>query len=96
MRLSEMEGYADLALKLLGGVPPEQRLARLTEADILTRFTQEQLFAGLPKLLSELDRNGQALALPVDIVRLLPEEYLQSLSPEVEGELRRRLQANGH
>jgi hypothetical protein len=43
-----------------------------------------------------LDRDHQALALPLELLRLLPEEYLRSLSPEVEAEIRRRLRQNGH
>ncbi len=42
-----------------------------------------------------LDRDRQALALPVEVLLLLPEAYLRSLSPEVEAEIRRRLRLNG-
>jgi hypothetical protein len=66
--------------KLLDTLPAEQRLAGLPP---------EQRLAGL-------DRDHQALALPVEVLRLLPENYLRSLSPETEAELRRRLRQNGH
>ncbi|HEX2689500.1 MAG TPA: hypothetical protein VHN14_22920 [Kofleriaceae bacterium] len=46
--------------------------------------------------LAGLDRDHQALALPLEVLRLLPEEYLRSLSPEVHAEIRRRLMQNGH
>ena len=47
-------------------------------------WTREERLAGL-------DRDHQALALPVEVLLLLPEAYLRSLSPEVEAEIRRRL-----
>jgi hypothetical protein len=80
MSMQDMEGYAELMAKLLDTLPPEQRLAGVPP---------EQRLAGF-------DRDHQALALPVEVLRLLPEEYLCSLAPEVEAELRRRLKQNGH
>jgi hypothetical protein len=77
--MQDMEGYKELMDKLLDTVPAEQRLASVSP---------EQRLAGL-------DRDHQALALPVEIVRLLPEEYLRSLSPEVAAEIRRRLRPHG-
>ena len=80
MSMQDMEGYDELLQRLLDSLPPEQRLA------------------GLPpeQLLSSLDHDHQALALPLDVLRLLPEEYFRSLSPDIAAELRRRLQQNGH
>jgi hypothetical protein len=56
-----------------------------------------KLLATLPpeQRLAGLDRDHQALALPLEVLRLLPDEYLRSLSPEVHTELRRRLTQNG-
>jgi hypothetical protein len=45
--------------------------------------------------LAGLERDHQALALPVEVLRLLPETYLRSLSPEADAEIRRRLRQNG-
>ncbi|MEZ4300767.1 MAG: hypothetical protein R3B70_37880 [Polyangiaceae bacterium] len=73
----------------LAGLPPEQRLAGLPPEERLAGLPPEQRLAGL-------DRDHQALALPVEVLRMLPEEYLRSLSPEVEAEIRRRLRQNGH
>jgi len=80
---------ADLpAEQVLSHYTPEQRLADLPAEQVLSHYTPEQRLAGL-------DRDHQALALPVEVLRLLPEEYLRSLSPEVEAEIRRRLRQNG-
>jgi hypothetical protein len=69
-----------------GMLTPEQRLAGLTP---------EQRLEGLPpeQLLARLDRDHQALALPVDVLRVLPEEYIRSLSAEVQEEIRRRIRS---
>jgi hypothetical protein len=80
MNMQDMEGYKELVDKMLETLPAEQRLADLPP---------EQRLAGL-------DRDHQALALPVEVLRLLPEAYLRSLSTEVEAEIRRRLRQNGH
>jgi hypothetical protein len=89
MSMQDMEGYAELMQKFLDSLPPEQRLAGLAPEQRLAGLAPEQRLAGL-------DHDHQALALPLDVLRLLPEEYLQSLSPEVRAELRRRLGRNGH
>ena len=84
MSMQDLEGYDELMAKLLDALPPEQ---------ILSHYAAEQRLAGLPpeQRLAGLDRDHQALALPIEVLRLLPESYLRSLSPEVEGEIRRRL-----
>jgi hypothetical protein len=95
--MQDMEGYKELMDKMLDTLPaeqvlshfaPEQRLAGLPAEQVLSHYTPEQRLAGL-------DRDHQALALPVEVLRLLPEAYLGSLSPEVEAEIRRRLRQNG-
>jgi hypothetical protein len=80
MSMQDMEGYDELMDKLLDTLPPER---------VLSHYAPEQRLAGL-------DRDHQALALPAELLRLLPEEYLRSLSPEVQAEIRRRLRQNGH
>jgi len=79
MTMQDMEGYKELMDKMLDTLPAEQ---------VLSHYAPEQRLAGL-------DRDHQALALPIEVVRLLPEAYLRSLSPEVEAEIRRRLRQNG-
>ena len=41
--------------------------------------------------LAGLDRDHQALALPLEVLRVLPDDYLRSLAPEIQAEIRRRL-----
>jgi hypothetical protein len=65
-------------------MPPEQRLAGMPPEQRLAGLPPEQRLAGL-------DRDHQALALPDEVLRLLPEQYLCSLSPAVHAEIRRRL-----
>jgi hypothetical protein len=80
MSMQDMEGCDELIQQRLEALPPEQRLAGLAPEQRLV----------------DLDRDHQALALPVEVLRLLPAEYLGSLSPEVQAELRQRLQRTGH
>jgi hypothetical protein len=95
--MQDMEGYKELmdqmldtlpAEQVLSHFPPEQRLAGIPPEQVLSHFAPEQRLAGL-------DRDHQALALPVELLLLLPEAYLRSLSPQVEAEIRRRLRQNG-
>jgi hypothetical protein len=88
MNMQDMEGYQELLDRVLDALPAEQ---------VLSHYAAEQRLAGLPaeQRLAGLDRDHQALALPVEVLRLLPEAYLRSLSPEVEAEIRRRLHQNG-
>ena len=106
MNMQDLEGYNELMDKMLDTLPaeqvlshyaPEQRLAGLPPEERLAGLPPEQRLAGLApeERLAGLDRDHQALALPVEVLRLLPEEYLRSLSPEVEAEIRRRLHQNG-
>jgi hypothetical protein len=76
----------------LAGLPPEQRLAGLPPEQRLAGLPPEQRLAGLPpeQRLAGLDRDHEALALSVELLRFLPEAYLRSLPPEVEAEIRRR------
>jgi hypothetical protein len=88
MSMQDMEGYKELMDKMLDTLPAEQ---------VLSHYAPEQRLAGLDpeQRLAGLDRDHQALALPVEVLRLLPEAYLCSLSPQVEAEIRRRLRQNG-
>jgi len=98
MSNQDMEGYDELLQKLLEKLPPEQRLAGLPPEQRLAGLAPEQRLAGLApeQRLTGLDRDHQALALPVEVLRLLPEEYLRSLGPEIQAELRRRLKLSDH
>ena len=87
MKMQDMEGYQELLGRLLDSLPLEE---------VLSHYAPEQLLAGLPpeQRLAGLDRDHQALALPIEILRVLPDTYLRSLSPEVESEIRGRLRQN--
>jgi hypothetical protein len=74
--MEDMEGFDELMAKMLDGLPAER---------VLCHFAPEQRLA-------DLDRDHQALALPLEVLRLLPEQYIGSLAAEVQAEIRRRLQ----
>jgi hypothetical protein len=80
MSIQDMEGYDELMKRMLDAVPPER---------ILSQYPPEQRLAGL-------DHDHQALALPVDVLRFLSDDYFRSLSPEVQAEIRRRIQRDEH
>lgn len=98
MSMQDMEGYDELMAKLLQTLPPEQRLAGLAPEQRLAGLAPEEVLHHYApeERLADLDRDHQALALPIEVLRLLPDEYLRSLAPEVQAELRRRLRQNGH
>jgi hypothetical protein len=89
MSMEDREGDDELIKKLLDSLPLERLLAGLTLEQRLAGVAPEQRLAGL-------DHDHQALAFPLDVLRALPDEYLRSLSPDVQAEIRRRLQRNGH
>jgi hypothetical protein len=104
--MQDLEGYKELMDQLLDTVPAEQVLSHYDPEQVLSHYDPEQRLAGVSpeqrlagvspeQRLAGLDRDHQALALPVEVVRLLPEEYLRSLSPEVAAEIRRRLRPHG-
>jgi len=97
MNMHDMAGYKELMDRMLDALPADQVLAHSAPEQRLAGLAPEQRLAGLPpeQRLAGLDRDHQALALPVEVLRLLPESYLRSLSPEVEAEIRRRLGPNG-
>jgi len=82
------KSYEDVLLEAALQLPPARLLARLAPEQRLAGLAPEQRLAGL-------DRDHQALALPDEVLRALPETYIGSLSPEVQDEIRRRLQAGG-
>ncbi len=81
----------------VAGLPPEDRLAGLPPEARVAGLPPEARLAGLPAedRLAGLDRDHQALALPIEVLRLLPEPYVASLSADVQVEIRRRLQRVG-
>jgi hypothetical protein len=103
MSMEDMEGYDEMMAKLLAklpaelrlaGLPAELRLAGLPADQVLSHYGPEEVLSHYTpeERLADLDRDHQALALPIEVLRLLPEQYLGSLSAEVQAEIRRRLQ----
>lgn len=97
-----LEGYEEEIKAILSGMPIEQRLAGIPPEQLAACLTPEQLAACVTleqiatrltpeQRLAGLDRDHQALALPLEVFRMLPEDYLRSLSPAIQAELRRRL-----
>jgi hypothetical protein len=74
---------------LLKSMPAEERLEGLDPEDRLAGLPPEVRLAGL-------DRDQQALALSVEILRALPESYILSLAPETQEKIRQRLAAADH
>lgn len=85
------------AEQVLAGVPAELVLAGVPPGLAVAAGVPASLaLAGVPpeKRLADLDRDHQALALPLEILKMMPDVYLRSLAPAVELELRRRLSPN--
>ena len=95
--MQDMEGYKELMDKMLDTLPTEQVLSHYAPEQVLSHYAPEQVLSHYApeQRLAGLDRDHQALALPVEVLRLLPEAYFRSLSPEVEAEIRGRLRQNG-
>ena len=75
--------------KTLDAMPPEQRLAGLAPEQRLAGLAPEQRLAGL-------DTAQVILALPVEVLRMLSEEHLRSLPPDVQETIRKRLHGVAH
>jgi hypothetical protein len=96
MSMEDMDGYEELMSKLLKRLPAERMVKVLDELpaeEVLSHYAPEQRLAHCApeQRLAGLDRDHQALALPLEVLRLLPEQYIASLSTEVQDEIRRRL-----
>jgi hypothetical protein len=70
--------------KLRDEMPIEERLEGITPEEIRRTLTPEQRLAGLTT-------EQIMVALPVEALRAFPEEYLRSLSPEAQEQIRQRL-----
>ena len=100
------EGYDELMQKLLGRLSPEERLRGLSNDEILRRIPPEERLHGLPpeerlrglppeERLRGLSHEQVALAMPDEILRILPEDYIQSLPAQVQRAIRERLGRRG-
>jgi hypothetical protein len=78
--IEEVPGWNEMMQKYLDKLPVEERLAGLDPEEVLGAFATEQLL----------------VALPPNVLRLLPEEYLRSLPDAVQAQIRTRLQGAVH
>lgn len=87
--IEELPGYEEMFQKLVEAMPIEKRLAGLDPEQVLGAFAPEQRLAGLalPQVI---------LALPLEVLRVLPEDYIRTLPPEVQDQVRKRLQGAAH
>jgi len=74
------ELFAKSIRKALDGMPVEERLAGLTPEERLAGLATEQVI----------------LALPVEVPRMLSEEHVRSLPPNVQETIKKRLQGAAH
>jgi hypothetical protein len=93
MEAWELEGYEEAIQKILSalpprlrlaGLPPEQRLAGLPPEQVLSNYVPEQRLAGLPP-------EQVVLALPLEALRALSRDYLDTLSEATRAEIAKRL-----
>jgi hypothetical protein len=84
MEVRELEGYEEAIQKILSALPSELRLAGLPPEQVLSRYAPEQRLAGLTT-------EQAVLAMPVDLLRLLPADYLATLPEATRAEIAKRL-----
>jgi hypothetical protein len=100
--IKDIPGYDEMREKLfdcwspeerLAGLAPEQRLAGLAPEQRLAGLAPEQRLAGLApeQRLAGLAPEQVVLALPVEMLRVLPDDYLRSLPPDIEQTIRHRI-----
>jgi hypothetical protein len=96
--IEELPGFEELFQKTLEAMPLEKRLAGLAPEQRLAGLAPEQRLAGLApeQRLAGLPTEQLILALPVEVLRVLPEEYLRSLPGEVQEQVKKRLRGAAH
>ena len=89
----DLEGWDDWMSQYIASVPPEKLLARLKPEDRLAGLKPEDRLAGLKPedRLAGLDAAQAVLALPVEVLRALPESFLATLPDDVQATVRARL-----
>jgi hypothetical protein len=84
LEMTELEGYEEAIQKILNALPPELRLAGLPPEQRLAGLPPEQRLAGLTT-------EQAVLAMPVDLLRVLPADYLATLPEATRAEIAKRL-----
>jgi hypothetical protein len=80
----DLDGWDDWMSQYIASVPPEKLLARFKPEDRLAGLKPEDRLAGL-------DAAQAVLALPVEVLRALPESFLATLPDDVQATVRARL-----
>jgi hypothetical protein len=82
----------------LAGLAPEERLAGLAPEERVAGLAPEERLAGLApeERLAGLATEQVVLALPLEVLRVLPEDYVRSLPVGVQEQIRLRLQGATH
>ena len=89
----DLDGWDDWMSQYIASVPPEKLLARFKPEDRLAGLKPEDRLAGLKPedRLAGLDAAQAVLALPVEVLRALPESFLTTLPDDVQASVRTRL-----
>ena len=87
--IEDLPVYDEVFQQLDQATPIEQRLAGLAPDQVIGAFAPEQRLAGLAPA-------PWIQALPLKVLRLLPDEYLRSLPAEVQEQVRKRPQGAAH
>jgi hypothetical protein len=93
MEMHELEGYEEAIKKILKALPEDLRLADIPVEKRLANLSPEQRLAGLPpeQRLAGLPPDQAVLAMPVEILRVLPADYLATLPEATRAEIAKRL-----
>jgi len=92
-KMQEMEDYDALVKRFLAELPPEVRLAGLAPEVRLAGLAPELRLAGLApeQRVADLSVEERLLVMPDEALRLLPDAYLDRLSPATREAIRRRI-----
>jgi len=96
--VEELPGYEEWFQQLVEAMPIEKRLAGLAPEQVLNLFAPEQvldLFAPEERL-AGLAPEQVVVGLPLEVLRVLPDDYIRTLAPDVQQKIRRRLQEETH
>jgi hypothetical protein len=86
LKMSDLDGYEDYVEKIRQAVPLEVLTSAVTPEVRVAGLTPEERAAGLAP-------DDTVLLLADELMRLLPEEFIQSLPKVIQSEVRRRLAA---
>ncbi len=87
--VEELPEFSDMMRRFLDKLPLEERLAGLGPEERLAGLAPEERLAGL-------STEQVVLALPLDVLRALPDAYIGSLPVEAQERIRKRVQGAAH